>query len=212
MLVHDGGSPSALSRIDAEPITTFNAYREGSLFHRDAERAAPYNLYTRGDEVRQLVQNRLQPAQRIISTATFRPEGFPEVHQVHIPFTAQYTTGFRYEAGIGRYRWIRNGVAAVDANGFPLLVDAVLVAEAPARAIPADPAGRLFVALGQGNAVLYINGQALRGTWELAGAGATPPVQFRTAEGTVLDLTPYKSWIVLAPSEAFERMQEVTAE
>lgn len=212
VLVHDGGSPNALNRIEAESLATFNAYREGSLFYRDADRAAPYNLYTRGNDVRSLVQSRLQPAQRVISTATFRPEGYREVELVHIPFTAQYTTGFRYEPGIGRYRWIRNGVAAVDASDFPLLFDAVLVAEAPARAIPADPAGRLFVALDLGNAVLYMNGQALDGTWELTDTGATPPVQFRTAEGTALDLTPFKTWIVLAPSEAFTARQEVSAE
>lgn len=212
VLVHDGGSPNALNRIEAESFTTFNAYREGQLFYRDAERAAPYNLYTRGDDVRLLVQRRLQPAQRVISTARFQPEGFTEVQAVHIPFTAQYTTGFRYEAGIGRYRWIRNGVAASDANDFPLLFDAVLVAEAPARAIPADPAGRLFVALDKGNAVLYINGQALPGTWELTDEGATPPIRFRTESGTALDLTPMKTWIVLAPTEAFRGLQEVTEE
>lgn len=212
VLVHDGGSPDALTRIEANALTTFNAFKEGSLFYRDSARNAPYNLYTRGDDVRNLVTNRLKPNARVISTAAFRPEGFPLVNEVSIPFSGQYRTGFRYESSIGRYRWIRNGEAASHPDGQPILVDTVLVVEAPARPIPGDSAGRLFVSLAGGSAVLYMDGQAITGTWDVAADGTTPPIVFRAPTGEVFNLAPFKSWIVLAPSDAFERFVEVTDE
>lgn len=212
VLIHDGGSPDALARIESDAFTTFNAFREGSLFYRDSARNAPYNLYTRGDDVRNLVERRLQPNARVISTVSFRPEGFPLVSEVVVPFSGEYRSGFRYEPGIGRYRWIRNGEAAVHPDGQPVLTDTVLVVEAPARPIPGDAAGRLFVSLAGGPAVLYMDGQAITGTWQLAGNGATPPIAFRAPTGEVFDLAPFKSWIVLAHSDAFARRIEVTDE
>jgi hypothetical protein len=197
VLVHDGGSPGALAAISAGPMRTLNAFTSGDLFSRGDGRA-PYNLYSAGDALRAAV-NRLDLARgRTVSGTIYRPaEEADAVTEVVVGFGGGYVTGFRYEAGLNAYRWLRDGAAAVDAAGEAVVVDAVLLGSVEARPFPNDPEGRLSVTLRGGPATLYLNGRALTGRWELRDAIG---VFFVGDGGEVVDLAPFKTWVALTPA------------
>lgn len=196
VLVHDGGSPGAMIAIAGASVPTLNAYTSGSLFARSGDRNAPYNLYTQGSQLRAAVDRLLPERLRLVADSVFRPSAeASQVTEVTVSF-GTYTSGFRYDAVTGRYRWVRAGTPAVHPDDQMVLMQAVLVGEITARPIPDDPAGRLYIPLQLGRATLYLEGRAQSGYWDsVDGSG----VVFSTLAGEIVDLSSLRTWVVLTP-------------
>lgn len=196
ILVHDGGSPSAMKMISQSPTPTVNSFSSGELFARADQRSAPYNLYSDGTSLRRAI-NRLRPAgMRSVSGTIYRPpQEARAVEEVSVSYGAIYRTGFTFQPALGSYRWVRNGTPAVDATGEQVRATAVLVADIEARPYPDDPAGRLYIPLDGGRATLYLLGRAIDGTWTVSEG-----IGFRADDGTDVDLRPFKTWIAFTPT------------
>ncbi len=196
VLVHDGGSPGAMIAIANASVPTLNAYTSGDLFARATDRSAPYNLYSQGTSLRAAVNRILPERLRLVADSIFRPTAAAsQVTEVSVSYGA-YTSGFRYDAVTGRYRWVRAGEPAVHPDGQMVLMQAVLVGEITARPIPDDNAGRLYIPLRQGRATLYLEGRAEAGYWDsVDGRG----VVFSTLAGEIVDLSKLRTWVVLTP-------------
>ncbi len=198
VMVHDGGSPGALAAIAAENLATLNSFSSGELFSR-GDGSAPYNLFAGGNALRAAVNRLAIGRGRTVAGVIYQPQlDVDDVSEINVSYGGAYETGFRYEASVNAYRWIRNGSAANDASGQAVLVDGVLVAAIEARAIPGDAEGRLYIPLRGGPATLFLRGKAVQGEWSLSnGLG----MQFSTPEGGI-DLTPFKLWVVYTPNYA----------
>ncbi len=198
VLVHDGGSPGAMIAIAGAEMPTLNAYSSGQLFARAGERSAPYNLYSVGTDLRSAVGRLLPGEGRIVTSQVHAPD--PEadrVNEVAVRYSGAYSSGFRYDNRLGVYRWVRDGELAVHPDEQSVLMDAVLVGQINAVPIPGDDAGRLYIPLEGGPATFYLEGAAERGTWELAdGSG----IRFRTEAGDLVDLAPFRTWVLLTPT------------
>jgi len=196
-LVHVGGAPSTVSRIETQGLATVDALQEGALFSQAEDREAPHSTYAVGSTLREAV-SRLNPGGRALSGTVFRPaEEAPGAENVSVAYSADYTSGFRYLPEVDQYRWLRNGAVAADASGEDVLVDAVVVARVTAFPYPDDPAGRLYLPLDGGEATLYMDGKAVPGRWNPTGG-----FQFVTEGDQVVDLTPFKHWILYVPEYA----------
>lgn len=196
ILVHAGGSPGALQAIAMTDTPTLDALSEdGGLFARSGGQA-PYNLYSQGNALRNAI-NRLNLAQnREIRSSLYRPaEDAEPASGFQASYGAIYETGFRYIPEINQYRWQRAGTDAVDASGQAILVDVVLVARITAAPYPNDPEGRLYIPLSGGEATLYVRGTRVPGQWSLNNG-----VTFTSIAGDTIDLTPFKHWVVFAPT------------
>lgn len=196
ILVHAGGSPGALQAIAMNNTPTLDALSDdGGLFARAAGNA-PYNLYSQGNALRNAI-NRLNLGQnREIRSSLYRPaEDAQPARAFEASYGAIYETGFRYIPEINQYRWQRAGTDAVDASGQAVLVDIVLLARITAAPYPNDPEGRLYIPLSGGEATLYVRGKQVPGRWSL-----TNGVTFTSDAGDAIDLTPFKHWVVFAPT------------
>jgi hypothetical protein len=197
ILVHDGGSPSAMAAIERASMPTLNAYNNGNLFERGGGEA-PYNLFSSGTSLRQAVARLNLNTSRAVSGTIFRPEdSAPAVTRVNVNYSGIYDSGFQYIEDLDQYRWIRNGDNAVDYSGEAVYANAVLVASITAREIPDDTAGRLYIPLESSRATLYVRGKAIEGNWSPNGG-----VTFTTSLGEVIDLTPFKTWVLFTPTYA----------
>ncbi len=198
VLVHDGGSPGAMIAIGGAEVPTLNAYNRGELFARAGERNAPYNLYSVGTDLRSAVSRLLPGASRVVTSNVHSPAPDAEsVTEVQVRYSGAYSSGFRYDDRLGVYRWIRDGEPANHPDGQIVLMDAVLVGEITARAIPGDDAGRLYIPLEGGPATFYFEGVAERGTWEISDGNG---IRFKTLAGNLIDLAPFRTWVMLTPT------------
>ena len=196
VLVHDGGSPSALLALNQGLAPSLNAYQRGELFQRVQGRAAPYNLYTEGSALRDAIRRMNIDAQRLLTGFRPVPPG-DEVQRadgVNIDWSGAYASAFRYVPGQDRYRWIRQGEDAVDASGAAVQVDAVLLGRVEAREIPQDPAGRLYVAVEGGPATLLWRGTVQHGRWSVDGG-----LRFVAHDGTEVSLEAMMTWAAFLP-------------
>jgi len=195
-LVHVGGAPSTVSRIETQGLATVDAEQEKELFSVRTESGVE-GIYATGPTLREAV-SRLNPGGRALSGTVFRPaEGAPGAEALNVIYSADYTSGFRYLPEVDQYRWLRDGEVAADASGEDVLVDAVVVARVTAFPYLDDPAGRLYLPLDGGEATLYMDGKAVPGRWNPTGG-----FQFVTEGGEVVDLTPFKHWILYVPEYA----------
>lgn len=202
ILVHDGGSPQAMAAIENAAVPTLNAYNNGGLFQRGGGEA-PYNLFSSGTSLRQAIAKLQLNKSRAVSGTIYRPEAeITEVTKVNVNYSGIYDSGFEYIADLDQYRWIRNGDGAVDYAGEAVYANAVVVASINAREIADDPAGRLYIPIESSRATLYLRGKAIEGNWSPNGG-----IKFTTSLGEVVDLTPFKTWVLFTPSYA-----EVTQE
>jgi Protein of unknown function (DUF3048) N-terminal domain/Protein of unknown function (DUF3048) C-terminal domain len=197
ILVHDGGSPQAMAAIERSSVPTLNAYNNGPLFERGGGEA-PYNLFSSGTSLRQAVAKLNLNKSRAVSGTIFRPEDTATaVTKVSVNYSGIYDSGFQYVEDLDQYRWIRNGDNAVDFSGEAVYANAVVVASIKVQEISDDPAGRLYIPLESSRATLYVRGKAIEGNWSPNGG-----VKFTTSLGEIIDLTPFKTWVLFTPTYA----------
>ncbi len=197
ILVHDGGSPQAMAAIERASVPTLNAYNNGPLFERGGGEA-PYNLFSNGTSLRQAIAKLNLNKSRAVSGTIFRPDAeITEVTKVNVNYSGIYDSGFEYIADLDQYRWIRNGDNAVDYAGEAVYANAVVIASINVQEISDDPAGRLYIPLESSRATLYVRGKAVEGNWSPSGG-----INFTTSLGEVVDLTPFKTWVLFTPTYA----------
>lgn len=196
VVVHDGGSPSAMIALSQGVAPSLNAYTSGELFERVADRSAPYDLYSAGPSLRDAIRRMQIDANRLLTG--YRPVD-PDAdatlaETVTLDWSGVYDSGFRYVAAQDRYRWIRNGEDALSSDGTAVQVDAVLVARIEARPIPGDSAGRLYVRVDGGPALLFWRGTVQQGRWSVDGG-----IRFEDAAGRRVSLEALRTWAAFVP-------------
>lgn len=198
IMVHDGGSPGALAAISRSTLPTINAYFSSTEVFSRGQGDAPYNLFSNGNTLRQEIARLRLNRSTIVSGNLYRPaEDAQDTNQLTISFTNAYSSGFRFINDLNLYRWVRNGEDANDANGEAVLVDAVLLANIDAVPVPGDTEGRLYIPMRGGTATLYLRGKTISGRWDLENG-----VKFTSSFGQIVDLKPFKTWVVYAPQTA----------
>lgn len=199
VVVHDGGSPSALIALDQGMAPSLNSYRRGDLFERAADRSAPYDLYSAGSALRSAIRTMNIDALRLLTG--FRPvppsDEAPRASGVAIDWSGAYDSGFRYVDAQDRYRWIRNGDDAVSASATAVQVEAVLIARVNARPIPNDSAGRLYIPVSGGEALLLWRGAVMEGRWSVDGG-----LRFTDEDGNAVSLEALVTWAAFVPQDA----------
>ena len=184
VLLHVGGSPAALAKIEKEGVTTFDGLYD-PLFKRESSKRPPHNTFVNGPEVRkQLKRLRLENS-RLLSGKAYRPaENAAPGERLEVRYAPDYASAFRYN-GKG-YTWYRNG------SQTRVGVAAVVVLRIQARVI--DDVGRLQLALTRGDGTLYLEGKRVPIKWRFDGA-----LVLTDEAGNLVDITPYKTWFLWTP-------------
>lgn len=194
-LVHVGGAPSTQAVIAGLPKgTTIDAMNRAEPFTLDAARNAPHNTYAETDALRAMSSS---ARERVSGTRYAPPQIAPPTEEVDVRFSAAYGSSFNYLKSSDQYQWLRNGQTAKDANGQAIVVDAVVMASVEAAPYAGDPAGRLFLPYAGGAATLYLHGKMISGSWSPQGG-----FSFISDFGEQVSLTPFKSWVIFAPTTA----------
>jgi Protein of unknown function (DUF3048) N-terminal domain/Protein of unknown function (DUF3048) C-terminal domain len=196
ILVASGGAPPTVQRLAGAHIKTET---EGSAgYYRDSGRTAPYNLMMKLPDLVQSMGDTPRPARPYLpfgSESDF-PGGKP-AKRFQAVFSAGHTTSWHYQAGKG---YVRPDSFAEDGDDYipdSVLVLRVQITDAGYR----DPAGNPVpetVLQGKGAAMLFHDGQVVKGTWTKKSAKA--PLHLKTKRGQ-LSVPAGHVWIELVPAD-----------
>lgn len=197
VLVASGAAPPTYGRLNGARIKYF--MEGGPGFYREGSRRAPYNLFVKlPDLARSTAKSAVVPASYLPWGAESDFTGAVPARNVNARFSRATTTSFRFNPQTKKYVNTNSHAAAND----QFRADSVLVLRVrEGDAGYLDPAGNhvpetLF--FGQGNLVLFHNGQAIRGTWKKAKRES--PLELSTAAGP-LKVPAGHIWMELLPRD-----------
>ncbi len=204
LYVHSGGSPEALDSLDRlDLVNVEEISASGIYFWRDLKRAAPHNLYTSADRLRQFSAN------RDISTAAefsawLRKDDAPLAERpdsgraVKIKFsTPAFAVTYRYDRATNRYARWQGAAPHLTADGAELTASTVVVQHV--RAVVTDGEGRREVGTQRGGAAeVYTDGVAHPARWQVRDRRTL----WLSDDGTPLALNAGPTWIEVVDDTA----------
>lgn len=193
VLVASGGAPPTVRRIRAAGITSFTEGAAG--YRRDGSRRAPYNLFVGLSQLAGKVRAKDPVAGYLpFGSAKSAPQG-QKAGGLAAVFSGGHTTNWTYHGGTYTNP---NSFAAAGDRFRPdnVLVLRVKVGDAGYL----DPAGHTVPETrftGTGKALLFHDGQVVRGTWSKS---LTSTISLRTKAGR-LSVPAGNTWIELVPQD-----------
>lgn len=173
LYVHSGGSPEALELLDTLGVYNVEEISaSGVYFYRDPKRAAPHNLYTSADRLRQFTLDRgITPS--VDFAAWPRKDDQPRAlrpvsgRAVKVRFsTPAFTATFRYDRERNAYTRWQGTAPHLTADGVTLEAKNVIIQHVQAQVT--DAVGRREVGTQTGGRVeVFTDGQRQVGRWEL---------------------------------------------
>ena len=195
-LVASGGAPPTVQRLASAHIKTET---EGAVgYYRDSSRSAPYNLMMKLPDLVKSMGDTPKPARPYLPFG--REKDFPggkPAKSFQAVFSEGHTTSWQYQAAKG---YVRPDSFAEDGDDY--IPDSVLVLRVQITdAGYLDPAGNPVpetVLEGKGAAMLFHDGQVVKGTWSKKSAKAV--LHLKTKRGSLTVPTGHV-WIELIPAD-----------
>lgn len=197
---HVGGSPEALEQIAAKKtFRDLNEFWNGRFFWRSARRAAPHNVFTRSDLLREAAENKeWKPgAFKAWTYANENPEDVPTSSRgtlagPELAYGGPYTIRWSYDAEQNRYvRKTSGGAVQKDEDGTEVTARNVVVLLTEEKVL--DEVGRLRIrTTGRGKAVLYRDGKTFDLTWQRT---AGEHLRFESVDGSDALFNRGTTWI-----------------
>ncbi len=198
--VHWGGSHYALDKLNASIIDNIDALTNPySAFWRKNYISAPHNGFT---SMSRLINSTEKLGYRLENNF----EGYPHIQisnskfqisngKLIIDYPYPYKVHYEYDSESNSYlRW-RNNKPEIDRlNNEQVSVKNVVVIRAESRMIELPQYNDVDVE-GTGQAVIYRNGQEIRGTWEKEGRYKPTKLYFLNSQGEEIKFVPGKIWI-----------------
>ena len=192
-LVASGGAAPTVTRVKDAGIETFTEGATG--YFREDSRVAPYNLFMRlGELAKTLKDADPPPAYLQFGSAGALPKGEPATG-LTATFSPTSSSTFAYRGG----HYANTDTFATADDQF--VADTVLVLRVRVGdAGYLDPAGNPVpetIFAGEGEAMVFHDGQLVRGTWSKSSLDSD--IRLR-AGGKAIELPPGKVWIELVPA------------
>ena len=168
--LHVGGSPEALNELkNMERLFDVNEFYNGNYFWRDENRNAPHNVYTSSNNWNKLIANKEFIQDNSWQGLNFGTNDFvtntEKTAGITVPYSSNYIVSWKYNEAIGRFDYYQNDKIYEDTNGDNLSADNLIVQFVSADII--DDYGRLeMTTVGSGEAMVFIKGNLIRGTWK----------------------------------------------
>ena len=210
-IVHVGGSPDALSRVQNGNYRNLDQFANGSYFTRITSRAAPHNVYTSFDELDKLNQSKgyakstfdIWPRKDDAKLAT------PTAKTISLNISSYYyNVQYNYDLATNTYMRNEGGaahmdlVSASDKTGIQLHPKVVIALVMPKSAGALDATGAYYTEYadtGSGNAYIFQDGGVTIGQWTKADAGSQ--ILFKDSAGSPIKLNAGQTWLTLVGSD-----------
>ena len=208
-----GGNPGVTGEVtaaaarglltDASYSAAFDAY------FRSTDRIAPHNLYVNLPKLLELKAPAGQGAPKPLFT--YRrldavPAGVPTLG-LSVDFGMGTVIDYLWDASRGGWRRFqvdgshpRADSATMDRAGGQVTPANVVIMFTEYGQSPSDSRSPMALTVGSGRAIVFTAGRSIEGTWTRPDARA--PAVLRDTAGTVIDLTPGRTWVELPRTDA----------
>jgi hypothetical protein len=214
LMVHCGGSESALDYLASGQVDDMDEIAYGKYFWRDDDQYAPHNLMTSGDNIYEYLAYREKAiVQDEVRQMNFLAKGelptgaTAEWLEVEYGWADDYYT---YDPTMGCYNRLVDDVAFIDAaTGEPVRVANIIVQQVTSHL--ADSLGHLSIDMcAGGDAWLFTGGTVTFGTWSRADLDS--PTVFADELGQEFKLNAGQTWIQIIDGNTTLTYQEPTEE
>lgn len=201
---HVGGSPEALRDIKSWGVRDLDQFfAGGSVYSRISSRAAPHNMYTSLNKLRQLEKERnygfvnFTGFDRKADTAQNKLQ--PSATSINMNISsASYAVRYAYNQKANNYSRYLAGQKHIDANGNKLIAPKVVVALIVPYSLASDHYHSNYDNIGSGQAFVFQDGQEIRATWSKASIDG--PLKLTDGNGQQVKLNRGQVWITALKS------------
>lgn len=195
-VLHSGGQPAVRAAIDRVAVDEGNGRIPG--YYRDPNRRRVYDLMYDLDRLPD--DGWTGTVQPVLPFDPWIPNGGEPATEIDVAMTGANTLAWAWEQG--RYVRSQSGTAAADASGAPITADSLIVLfveqfDTGRRDSAGQPVPD-FRVVGDGDAVVFRNGQAWPVTWERDSTAGF--FRFVRPDGRELPLDPGRTWIHVTPT------------
>jgi DUF3048 family protein len=201
-----GGVAKVEEEIAEAGVIDLNYIDAARAYTRDPNRSAPHDLYTTTRALRRAARGRGDTPEPLFTFGGDAPErrGTRPGREIVADWSVATDVVWRYRSSDGLYRRFHGEEAHVLEDGSQMAVENVvvmMVERLETRIV--DPAGNPvpnFEVTGEGQAVVFRDGRAIRGRWERPDEGDL--TRFVDRDGEDIALKPGTTWVMLYPTDA----------
>lgn len=203
---HVGGSPQALGILGTDDyMHDLNQFGFSQYYYRDDNLEAPHNLFTRSELMSFALRDLGLSGQEgdydpyLFKDDADKKDRPTEDVAIEIEFSSfDYNVEWRYDRDVNSYLRFNGGEPHLDANTEEqLMAKNILVQRVESRLLEEDT-GRLDITtLGEGDAILFQDGQEIDGTWKKTNRGDR--TKFYDLDGVEYKFNPGTTWIEVVP-------------
>ncbi|MCL5961294.1 MAG: DUF3048 domain-containing protein [Chloroflexi bacterium] len=195
-----GASPQGYNAAESLGLARIDYTYGQGYFWRTRERAAPHNLYTNPQRLRDSFKD---VGRGNLGGLNFKNDSpTPQVTTITLTHPDKYRVGYVYREQDNSYQRYVLRAPHVDAlTGVQYHPKNVIVQIVPAWRIPGDTAGRMDMeTVGNGPAYFFLDGRAIEGTWRKD--SFTSPTRFQNGDGAEVLFNAGQTWIQIAPTNS----------
>jgi hypothetical protein len=179
--------------------------RGGRAYHRDANRAAPHNLYSSTKALYAAARGLFQPQapDPLFTYADDVPADASTVRKIHVPFSSSSDVFWKWSKT--KEAWLRfhGTVPHVSSDSSQFSAKNVIVQVVQIKLTDVTDANGVHspraITVGTGKAYVFRNGKMIQGTWERNSAADI--TKFVDANGEEIPLAAGNTWIELLPED-----------
>jgi len=197
---HWGGSHFALDKLDAGIINNIDALKDFyKAYYRKSDLVAPHNGFTS-------MEGLLNSVEKFGYSLENNFQGYPHKEisnfkaqiskgKLIIGYSGHYKIDYEYNSETNTYlRW-RGGEKEIDRNNNQQVeVNVIAIMRADSRMIEPPDYNDVDIE-GEGEAIIYQNGEEIKGIWKKRGSYSNSKLYFLDSLGEEIEFTPGKIWI-----------------
>lgn len=203
LFTHVGGSPEALEKLAAFDMRDLNEFFAGAYFSRDRSKSAPHNVFTSLEEIAEADAKRYGDREvPVVAGWRFKQDAAaderPESAALRVKYgDSRMDVAWTYDRETNEYVRSQGGREHRDENGSPVRAKNIVVQYAKVSVID-DVGRRRITTVGEGDALIAIDGIAVHGTWRKDARDAR--TRFYDASGNQIRFNAGPTWIEVVPT------------
>lgn len=202
LYAHIGGSPQSFNLIKQYKILDLDQFFNAQYFWRNKDRPAPHNLYTSSELLAYALRDKQLAKEGNYESWSFKDdkskESLPtEEKNIIIDFSSfNYKVEYKYESASNEYLRYQAGQPHQDEEGHQIKAKNIAIQYLKTSLVDKERLG--METIGEGEAVVFQDGQATKGTWKKESRESR--TKFYNSDGEKIQFNRGNTWLEIVPS------------